>query len=366
MFIVIGILIKVLFFTSTTITGGNITTNLQIIFGGVIVMAIASILYYLYNYLSSTYLSIIGNIFMILFLMGLTVALAMFFIIFNNTLKLSTGWSGFFVYFIFYIPCLLINLIEYLKSEFKVTTNTVFILFILEICFILCYFYLPKIINMYLSKGGIPLLEGNRFLDKEYILTTGRTLKIKDEKSDEIYGDKNSKISDQNFSISMWVYVNAQPPSDGAYTKESNIFIYGNDSSNTISRKPQIVYNYDANNNNVNKFKIYFTDTIGDDVNLKNYYNFSMPEQKWNNIVVNYNSNIVDLFINGILETSFAFAPNFNLPNYNDGDIIKIGSNDGLYGSICNIRYYQDVLTKSEIINKYNSLVLKNPPINTI
>ena len=91
-----------------------------------------------------------------------------------------------------------------------------------------------------------------------------------------------------------------------------------------------------------------------------------MPEQKWNNIVINYTSNVVDLFINGNLETSFSYSPNYKLPQYQVDDTIKIGSNDGLYGSICNIRYYHHPLSKSEIVNQYNLLVFKNPPINTI
>ena len=364
LFFVFASLIKVMFFTSTNITGGNM--NSQIVMGAFAFMVISMLIYYMHNRMSNLQLSMISDIFMLFVLLGVIVLLSMFFIIFNNSLKLMTGWSGFFVYLVFYIPCLLINLIEYIKAELKVTTNTVFILFILEIVFILAYLYLPKLLNLYLSKGGIALLEGNRFLDKEYSLATGAKLQVKDNKPEVIAGvEKKSKSSDQNFSISMWVYINVQPPSDNAYVKETNIFHYGNERSNVTTKKPQIVYHYDSANNKLNKFKIYFTNEATT-TNSKNYYEFSMPEQKWNNIVINYSSNLVDLFINGNLETTFAYAPNYKLPEYQVDDTIKIGSNDGLYGSICNIRYYHHPLSKSEIVNQYNLLVFKNPPINTI
>jgi hypothetical protein len=365
MFFVIGLLIKVMFLTSTYKPGENMTNNYNIVYGAIALMTISIILYSVYSYLSKETLLLVSNIFMIFLLLGLTAALAMFFIIFNNSLKLLTGWSGFLVYFIFYIPCLLISLIEYIKGEFKSTTNTIFILFILEICFILSYLYLPKILNLYLNKGGKVLLDDSRFLDKEYTLASGSELKIKDKHAQLVAGvEKTSKSSDQNFSLSMWVYINTQPPSDGTYAKESNIFHYYNENSNSNYKKPQIVYNYHAKTNKINNFKIYFTNDEVD--GIKNYYEFAMPEQKWNNLVINYNSDIVDLFVNGNLATSFKFAPNYKMPNYNNSDIIKIGSNDGLYGSICNIRYYHHPLSKSEIVNHYNLLVFKNPPINTI
>jgi hypothetical protein len=368
MFFIFALLIKVMFFTSTNITGINALTNTQIITYAFAIMVLTIIVYYMNKYMSTPQLLLVSDIFMIFVLLGLTVLLAMFFMIFNNSLKLMTGWSGFFIYLLFYIPCLLIRLIEYIKAELKVTTNTVFILFLLEIMFILSYLYLPKLLNLYLRKGGIALLEGNRFLDKKYTLTTGSKLRVKDKQADLTSGaEVKTKSPDQNFSISMWVYINIQPPSDVAYAKERNIFKYGNERSNITSKKPQIVYNYDSTNNKLKKFKIYFTnETSTTSPNSKNYYEFSMLEQKWNNIVINYNSNVVDLFINGNLETSFAYAPNFNIPTYQVDDTIKIGSNNGLYGSICNIRYYHHPLSKSEIVNQYNLLVFKNPPINTI
>ena len=60
----------------------------------------------------------------------LAVGLALFFYVFSNYLKSFTGWGGFIVYFLFYIPCLLLSFVQYVINEFKLTTSPVLILFV--------------------------------------------------------------------------------------------------------------------------------------------------------------------------------------------------------------------------------------------
>ena len=86
----------------------------------------------------------------------------------------------------------------------------------------------------------------------------------------------------------------------------------------------------------------------------------TLPGQKWNNIVFNYYSDKVDLFINGNLEKTYVFDN--NAPNYTANDNITIGTQDGLDGAVCNINYYTEPLTKTQVINAYNLLMMKNPP----
>jgi len=38
-------------------------------------------------------------------------------------------------------------------------------------------------------------------------------------------------------------------------------------------------------------------------------------------------------------------------------------NNDSIYGSICNIVYYKNPMTNIDIINNYNLLMYKNPPV---
>ena len=72
----------------------------------------------------------------------------------------------------------------------------------------------------------------------------------------------------------------------------------------------------------------------------------------------------VRLFVNGNLVRTFTFKK--TIPTYNLGDLITIGSNNGLSGAIANIRYYKKNLSKHEIATIYNMLMNKNPPVNNL
>lgn len=88
--------------------------------------------------------------------------------------------------------------------------------------------------------------------------------------------------------------------------------------------------------------------------------------QKWNNIVINLNNNdTVDIFINGNLERTFRKSHRKTLIN-KDRNTITIGSNNGIYGAICNIQYYNRPLRMNEITANYNLLRNNNPPTNNI
>jgi hypothetical protein len=85
-----------------------------------------------------------------------------------------TGWSKFIMELIFYIPCLILDFFEYLKGQYKITPNIVYILFVIEILLILLYIYIPKLLKLKLKSKGKTLLEKPVFLNKEKII--GRTI----------------------------------------------------------------------------------------------------------------------------------------------------------------------------------------------
>lgn len=95
----------------------------------------------------------------------------------------------------------------------------------------------------------------------------------------------------------------------------------------------------------------------------------NIKPQKWNQIVFNYTSSQVDLFINGHLEKTFVFnkdVDNPTLPEYLPSDVISVGSTDGLDGAICNIKYHYAPQSKGQIATSYNLLMKQNPPINIL
>jgi Concanavalin A-like lectin/glucanases superfamily len=288
-------------------------------------------------------------------------ALAIFFYLFSNYLKSSTGFVGFLIYFIFYIPCLLIDFAKYIINEFKMTTNVVYVLFILEIVLILLYIYVPQIISYMIVSDGTVLLPGSHFLDKETILSDSRPFRMTDVELKKRGITPNFDISDMSryrkeYCLSMWIYINAQLNNTQSYGKEVPIFCYG--SNNTDPGKPRITYTYNKPlDKNKDIIKIYFTDSTTE---LISSYEYTIQQQKWTNVVINYIMNRADLFINGTLVKSFAF--DVNEPEYDNNDKIFIGSNNGIDGAICNVRYLNNAQTKIQIVNQYNLLMKKNPP----
>ena len=91
------------------------------------------------------------------------------------------------------------------------------------------------------------------------------------------------------------------------------------------------------------------------------FYDVTLQNQKWNQIVLNYNRNKVDLFINGDLERTFQMKD--EMPLYNDLDKITIGEDNGLDGGICNVVYYRHPLTAEQIAFSYNTMSIGSLPI---
>ena len=328
----------------------NLGSNYNLLVITLCLIFFFTILYYFTNTNSASFL-VASYIINILLFVIIIVGLAIFFYIYSNYLKSLSGWTGFFVYFLFYIPCLLIIFLKYILNEFKMTTNIVFVLFILEIVLILLYFYLPKILNKLSQKDGIVILEDSAFLDKQQILSSSIDLKIPDLEPN----GSQKHIFRRNYSISLWVYLNEQSSDYKAYSKETNIFDYGNG-------KPRITYYNDSYDSKyTDKYIFYFNESHGD----KSGFEISLPHQKWHNFVFNYRDSMVDLFINGNLEKSYSFTENNN-QTFFANDQITIGNTDGLYGAICNIKYYTEPLTQFQIINMYNLLMNKNPPVNNL
>lgn len=308
----------------------------------------------LYFYLSAnnTVLSLANYILSGIITLIILVGLSIIFYFYSNYLKTKKSWGGFFIHLIFYIPCLILDFYNYIRREFELTTNVVYYLFLTEVILIFLYNYIPIIMSKIALKKGIPLLEGSAFLDIEKPIASSYDLKF-NKQGDEI----NSPIVYRNnYSISMWIMLNNHAENKLPYAKETTIFNYGNG-------VPKITYVKKEEHNVKDVIKVYFTNN--DDDGDNNSYTVEIDTQKWNQIVFNYDSNLVDLFVNGNLEKTFKFDHD-NRPIYSPDDIIIIGSNDGLDGAISNIQYFTTNQTRSQIANSYNLLVKKNPPTNNL
>jgi hypothetical protein len=333
--------------------------------------------------------------FNLLLLLIVVVGFAIIFNVFRNASRKLTGWTGFIIRFLFFIPCLLSDFFDYLKMEYKTTPPTIFILFILEIALILAYFYLPSIINKNLTKNSQMIQKTPVRLDIVTVLDNNSMFRLRPQEvlnanktpqdTKMLLGDKsnvNPSIVDAsgnmmnlgatdlfttNFGLSMWIFVNEKDMginelNDKTPLHEIPIFKYGNPKDGNLG-KPSISYignskwkfNFtvpSSHSGKSNPSSLQYQDT---------YFILAVPSQKWNQIVFNYYDNKVDLWINGNLERNMDL--HLNPIQQTQTDTITIGSKSGLMGGICNIQFYSKPMTSSQISQAYNLLYSQNPPV---
>jgi len=275
-----------------------------------------------------------------------------------------TGWPGFIAQLIFYIPCTIYNVWEYLVDQVKLTPYSIYLFIGFEFLLIGLYALLPDISNRITGQDdAIQLLQNIRYLDEgKQLIANSDTLKIPSP-SNESQGYLS------NYCISMWVYINPHSATTKGYNKESEILTYGFTDEHGVEHvKPMIRYYGGGGGDDQlierDKYVFYFsryppTKQYTDEDHT--FYDVTMQNQKWNQIVLNYNRNIVDLFINGVLERTFDLKD--EIPMYNDLDKITIGEEDGLDGGICNVVYYRHPLSAEQIAFSYNAMSISNLPI---
>jgi hypothetical protein len=280
------------------------------------------------------------------------VGFAIFYKMIMNYLNTLTGVSGFIADIIFFIPCMLVDLLEYMKQQFKITPSIVYILFIIEILLILLYIYLPSIVSKSLKTKSTVLLNNPVYLSSEKLLATSKVGELDNTNSNnQTTTTMNYRT---NYSISFWSIINTRSNSNISYVNENTIFKYGHiDSNNNKNYKPYVSYKIDETGDN---YTFHFSNS------KDSVYKVSLPTQKWHNFVFNYNNSRVDLFINGKLERTYEFSD--DLPVYSSSDEIIVGNENGLDGAVCNVQYFTVPLTNTDIANMYNLYMLKNPPVD--
>ncbi len=241
------------------------------------------------------------------------------------------GLSGFIVNFILFIPCLFSDFIEYLYGDFATTPKIVYLLFVFELVLILLYLYIPKILKKMEHKRGKIIIDkpirinyrndATNYIDMqtEQPVPNSQNLLVKPE----------ANIRRQ-FALSLWMYVVPMPPNHVPYNKPANILSFNN--------HPSILYN-----GTDKKFTVYYNNV---DTGV-----FDAPLEKWNQVILNYNKDTVDLFLNGVLiKTHSRRTMN---ESFNIGDILTTGQDNGLQGGIAKVVYYERPLLSHEIGSAY-------------
>ena len=269
----------------------------------------------------------IAGVFLVLFLSYLLIEKVPFFRKIKNLLYKSQITTIIY-HSIFYLPCLFNNIIEYIKNlETETIPNYVYYILGGEFIFVFAYLFIPKIKQMIMTYGGKQLLDTPIYLDKEVIHSTYEEL------NGAITGDNKFNY---NYSLSFWIFIhNSNGPNHTNTGEYISILNYGN--------KPNILYNQQDN-------KLKFILETNTDKHETIYEFNNLPLQKWNNIVINYDSGLFDIFINKkLVSTEKTTIPYMSL------DSIISGTTKGISGGIKNIMYYKNPITKSKIDFLYDN-----------
>lgn len=291
------------------------------------------------------------------FILNLSLLLLLFGLIYKTMIvNLPVGNSkknAFFMLIInmfLYIPCLVnewsTSFGKFVSGQYNSNESVSFIILFVSLLLLILYFIIPKMYKKLYLQGGKQLINKPVDIDSQHNL--GNYIDLNN--GDEVF--------DYKYALSFWLYIDSSPPnSNSNYNKFTSVLNFGN--------KPNILYNAEKNTlmitmdqkdlqNSTNNKLIDF-DENG---NRIIYINNSFLLQKWNNIIVNYNGGTMDIFLNGeLVKSSIEVVPYYTYDN------LTIGENNGIKGGMCNVIYFRNALTSSQIFFLYNIVKNKTPPI---
>jgi hypothetical protein len=280
---------------------------------------------------------------------------------------------------IFYIPCILVNIIDFigsllgfvgskvfgitapagkygaqamwstLKNTVESTKNTPFtyyVLLLLIIFLYVAYYLIVPQVQINISKQGGSLLVNN-----PVYTNSQNTIGM----YDNLNGTNDTtNLYDYQYAISFWVFIDAVSPSaSSSLEKYTSLLNYGD--------KPNVLYNASENTLMITMLN------TGESVDPQkldangNVIIYKMPNvllQKWNNIIINYSGGTIDIFYNGKLVKSV----NEVVPQMSK-DTLTIGSDNGINGGICNVTYFNSSINASQVYYLYNTVKNKTPPV---
>jgi hypothetical protein len=140
-----------------------------------------------------------------------------------------------------------------------------------------------------------------------------------------------------HYTLSFWFYIHPTPPSySPSATEYTTLLLHGDN----------VLISY---NGQQNKIRV----RLKDDTMVTR----TVPLQKWNHMTLIYQNGMMDIFMNGKLIESETWVPH-TLTNE-----LLIGANKGIHGDICNVLYYDKVMTHAFVQSLYHDFKKKNPPI---
>jgi hypothetical protein len=270
-------------------------------------------------------------------------------------------WSSLLFKIVIYLPCMCLNLVDYLRGELKLAQRqwSYVILLFFEIAFIALLFLLPKVFDAVVNHNGEVIVDAVLPLNEK---STPFEFKITNSDNSSTVSltpslTENVKTNTPHYSygISAWFYIHPEPPKN-SYSSSANgisILNFATDSTDTNAPgAPQVLF--DPSGNQL-KISVQTETNNATSVTLPN----QILLQRWNHLFINFNNNgIMDVFLNNHLESS---TPKVipKLPK-----TLIVGSEPGgIYGQVCNVVYYKDVVGSQGVSWIYNTHKLLNPPL---
>ena len=268
-------------------------------------------------------------------------------------------WSSLIFKVLIYIPCLFLNLADYFRGELKLAQRqwSYVILLFFEIAFIALLFLLPTVFDAVVNHNGevildkvLPLNERSEPFD---IITKNSDNSTTVSLTPSLVENVKTNTPHYSYGISAWFYIHPEPPKNSYSSSNISILNFATDTNGAnLKGAPQVLFNPNGNQLII---------TVLTETN--NTVNVTVPTQillqRWNHLFVNFNNDgIMDVFLNNHLESS---TPNIipKLPK-----TLIVGSNPGgIYGQVCNVVYYKDVVGSEGVSWIYNSHKLLNPPL---
>ena len=295
---------------------------------------------------------------------------------------------------ILYIPCLVVNVFDYLTGQYYQTKQTEMMLLLLGLglfaSFFLIKFYLyPRVSTKYYGQGGKSWVNDPIPTEKQTSVATYQQLNENAPVNTNISSNdselqNSSEKYNYQYAMSFWFYLDSFPPSASSENnKTSNLLCYGenpcvkydgitntifitvkNDGDSRIALRKQRQHRKEGFtiSDIKNKIEEVKTMAVSNDLDSMGnriiYKHSNVLLQKWNNIIINYKGGTLDVFYNGeLVKSAIEVVP------YMKFDMLTVGSNNGISGNVANLVYFDTPIDYLQVHTLYNSLKGSSPPI---
>jgi len=214
----------------------------------------------------------------------------------------------------------------------------------------LFYFIIYPYISVKVSKqGGLLLVNEPIAINSEKILGSYQNLNQTDH-------------LDYKYGLSFWLYLDSYSPhtneKSDSYTSVLNYGDKPNILYNPVKNTLRVVMKLDTDKPDDTTNYLSQKTKRDENGNVILYERTGILLQKWNNIIINYNGGTFDIFYNAeLVKTHIEVVP------YMTYDNLVVGTENGLYGSICNVNYFKNPISIMQIYYLYNLVKNNTPPV---